>query len=376
MIRYVYVSHGWLNGGSTRTDFDALGAMAIMRRGAELRGLKEGEDFALDLIDYYNDGLDALCRWRDCVILVTDVPPEALARPDRPETADRLERTLRAIREAGNSLVLVDHHSLEPASRERFTNWMAEGLFTDLDLCDMDQGMDLRRTHHQKRCAAEMMRDWLRRTWGLQADPVIDEIARLAHDQDFGVRNIPGANRISAIIGADFPPFEIVGALSRGEFWNARFETAWEREEEDTARQIRQLVCDWRKWRFGNGREMNVVYALMPPNDVLKVTPAGIHCLDTLGADIAVLVQRRSFISMRVRYHYNDFHAGRILSAFGGGGHVGAASAGGRAGELPYGDAHESNFGDVVRALDRALAERGACESLPITSRMPATTAA
>ncbi len=365
MIRYVYVSHGWLHGGSTRTDFDALGALAIMRRGAELRGLVEGEDFALDLIDYYSDGLDALCRWRNCVILVTDVPPEALARPERPETAERLQETLRAIRDAGNSLVLVDHHTLEAPSRERYARWLAEGLFTDLDLCDMDQETDLHRTHRQKRCAAEMMRDWLRRTWGLQEDAIIDEIARLAHDQDFGVRNIPGANRISAIIGADFPPLEIVAALSRGEFWSDRFEAAWERQEEDTARQLQQLVCDWRTWRFTSGREMKVVYALMPPNDVLKVTPAGIHCLDILGADIAVLVQRRSFISMRVRYHYNDFHAGRMLSAFGGGGHVGAASAGGRAGALPYGDAHEDNFGDVVAAIDQALAERATCDSRP-----------
>lgn len=365
MIRYVYVSHGWLHGGSTRTDFDALGSVAIMKRGADLRGLREHEDYALDLIDYYADGLDALTRWRDVTLLVADVPPEALARPERPETGERLERTLRALRDAGNRVVFIDHHPHETETRNRFFRWRDEGLFASLSLTEMDTALDQARSHREKRCAAEMVHDWLRATWDLPDDAIVDEIARLAHDQDFGVREIPGANRISAIIGADFPPLEIVAALARGEFWSDRFQAAWERQEEDTARQLRSLVCDWRAWSFPSGRRLSVVYALMPPHDVLKVTPAGIHCLETLGADIAVLVQRRSFISMRVRYSHNDFHAGRMLAAFGGGGHVGAASAGGRAGSLPYGDAHEGNFGDVVEALDRALTERGGWESLP-----------
>lgn len=368
MVRYVYVSHGWLHGGSTRTDFDALGSVAIMKRGAEMRGLRDGEDFAIDLIDYYADGIDALTRWRNCTLLVADIPPEALARPERPETAERLVRTLHALRDGGNRVIFIDHHPLEEPTRQRFAGWTRDGLIAALDICGMNADLDQARTHREKSCAAEMVLAWLRRTWDLPEDAVCDEIARLAHDQDFGVRSIPGANRISGIIGADFPPREIIDALARGEFWSDRFQAAWERQEEDTARQIGQLRYAWRSWRFHTGRELSVVYALMPPHDVLKVTPASIHCLDGLGADIAVLVQRRSFISLRVRYTHNDFHAGRMLAAFGGGGHVGAASAGGRAGSLPYGEAHEDNFEDVVEALDSALTGHGGWSSRPAAS--------
>lgn len=356
MIRYVYASHGWTRGGSTRTDFDALASVAIMRRGAELRKLREGDDFAIDLIDYYAEGIDALQKWRDVTIVLADIPPETLARPGRPETTTRLVETLSNLKAAGNRLHLIDHHPMERQSMERFEKYVEEKLIESATLSKMDHDEDQRRTHLQKQCATEMVRDWLRERWGVPDDDIIDEITRFAHDQDFGVRHIPDANRLSAVIGADFPPSEIIQSLSRGEFWNPRFQLAWERQEEDTRRQIQEVRTLWRVWRFPTGRALGVVYALMPARDVLKVTPAGIHCLEELGADIAVMVQREAFISVRVRHNVNDFHAGRMLSAFGGGGHVGAGSAGGRNGQLPYGQAHERNFEDVVESLDKALA--------------------
>jgi len=56
-----------------------------------------------------------------------------------------------------------------------------------------------------------------------------------------------------------------------------------------------QLQFSWRTWKTTSGVELPVVYALMPPRDSLKVTPASIHCLGPKGARLAVLVQRFPF---------------------------------------------------------------------------------
>jgi oligoribonuclease NrnB/cAMP/cGMP phosphodiesterase (DHH superfamily) len=354
--RYIYISHGSVAGPRTRTDLDAISSVALLWRGALLRGFVRGVDFDVDLVDYFQGGIDYLLKYRDTTILLADVPPEAIAGAQSSDAAAHFEATLARLRDQNVALHMIDHHPMTAATMGRFRRFEADGLLASADLSWMDEDADRTDSHLAKRCAAEMARDFLVRRFGLVEDDVMTRICSYAHDQDFGLRLIPSASRLADVIGDDYPPLEIAEALATGEFWNDAFEAAFRRYEEQTQRLVEKIVCTRRTWRLPNGRDLEILYALMPEDDNLKITPAGIHCREALGGRVAVLLKRYPFISIRLDPMERSIHAGRILSTLGGGGHAGAASAGRRHGMwFPYHRAHEGNFEEVVSAVDATL---------------------
>jgi hypothetical protein len=355
MFRYVYVSHGNLYERNARTDLDAVASIAIMWRGAMMKGLERGPDFEVDMIDYYANGLDELLRYRNASLFVADVPPDALARPDEPRVTARFEETLRTLRDQGNRLNLIDHHPVSPRTAARFDRYVRQGLIESATLSGMDHEIDRVRPHHQKQCAAEMTREMLEGRFRMPPDEVIRRLAWYAHDADFGIRRIPEASRLSILIGADYPPLQLAGRLAQGEFWNDDLQGIFDDYQAKTRRILASLKLLRRRWRLKSGRVVPVVYALMPAREDLKVTPAGMYCLNEQGASVAVMVQRRAFLSLRIDPEEIELHAGRMLANLGGGGHQGAASAGRHPRDFPYHEAHEGNFADVVASIDRAL---------------------
>jgi hypothetical protein len=359
--RYLYISHGSVAGPRTRTDLDAVSSVALLWRGALLRGLERGVDFGLDLLDYFQGGIDDLLKYHDATILLADIPPEAIAGTGDWGAAAHFEETLARLGDQEISLHMIDHHPMTAATMERFRRFESEGLIATADLSWMDEDADRADSHLTKRCAAEMVRDFLERRFELPRDGVMTRICAYAHDQDFGLRTIPEANRIADVIGDDFPPLAIAEALATGEFWNDSFEVAYRSYEEKTRRLVEKIVYTRRYWRLPDGRDLEVLYALMPEDDDLKITPAGIHCRQATGGRVVVLLKRYPFISIRLDPMERSIHAGRILSTLGGGGHAGAASAGGRRGmRFPYHRVHEGNFEEVVSSVDATLTQAAA----------------
>ncbi len=355
MYRYLYVSHGRSGGGNTRTDLDAIASVALFWRGALNKGLVRGEDFEVDFLDYYENGLDRLLRYRDVSAFVADVPPEALARPGMPETTEHLLATLLRLRDQNVSVNFVDHHPLSAMTSRLFHGFVREGLMESAILSEMDAEADRVRLIEDKFCAAEMSLALLQNRFLVTPDEEMLRIARFARDQDFGIRLIPEANRISTVIGADFNPIAMAEHLAHGRFWCDELDAICRAQEARIRRSISSLQFDWREWRLRSGRSIPVVYALLPPDDSLRVTVAGIHCLEERGARVAVIVHRHPFISIRMDREESELHAGRMLTPLGGGGHRGAASAGGRGKSFPYREANESNFHDVVQRIDNHL---------------------
>lgn len=344
MSGFLYVSHGRRHDKNTRTDLDAISSVAIFWRGALRKGLRRGADFEIDFIDYYNDGLGELRRHRDASVFVADIPPEAIAR--------NLESTLADLAGRGLRLNFIDHHPVSAETARRFSSAVENGLIDSAILSDLNFDTDRTTPTDQKLCAAEMSLEFLSRRFGMRGDGVSRRIARYAHDQDFGVRMIKEANRLSVVIGANHDPVSLAEMLALGDLWSDELEEIHRNQVARTRRLLRTLSVERRRWKLSNGRELAVVYALLP-DEGLKVTSAGIHCLEAHAARVAVLVHPSRFVSMRIVAGETDLHAGAILSAMGGGGHAGAASAGG----LSHENTTRENFGDVVDRLDRRLAE-------------------
>lgn len=355
MYRYLYVSHGRSGGGNTRTDLDAIASVALFWRGALRRDLVRGEDFEVDFIDYYENGLDGLLRHHDVTAFVADVPPEAIARPADPVSIERLLATLQRLRERSVSVNFVDHHPLSSMTSKLFHGFVREGLMETAILSEMDADADQERPIAEKFCAAEMSLAVIRDRLLMPPDEEMLRIARFARDQDFGIRAIAEANRLSTVIGADHDPIAMAELLAHGRFWSDELEAIRRFQEQRIRRSISALRFDRREWRLKSGRTIPVIYALLPPDDSLRVTVAGIHCLEEQGARVAVIVHRHPFISIRMDLDEKELHAGRMLTPLGGGGHRGAASAGGRGGSFPYREANESNFRDVVSRIDDHL---------------------
>jgi len=355
MFSYLYVSHGNAGHGNTRTDFDAVGSIALMWRSALLKGLQKGEDFEVSMIDYYSRGIEQLLNFHDATILLADVPPEALARSDEPDKITALSAALLKLKAQNVLLNFIDHHAHDYSTGKRFLQYVEDGLLESAYISFMDAETDRIKPLIEKRSAAEMVLNFLENRYEQAADDIMRTIAAYSHDQDFGIRKIHEANRISAVIGSDFPPLELAGMLAHGTLWNEKLENVYQYQQARQRQAILKLKYVWKKWRQRDGREVPVVYALMPQGDALKVSPAGMHCIKAMGAGVAVLVQRYAFISLRIPPEENQFHAGEICRALGGGGHQGAASAGGRNGYFPYKQANESNFFDVVNSLDPIL---------------------
>lgn len=355
MCKYIYVSHGRLDGGNTRTDLDAIASLSMFWRYAKKRGLTRGRDYDLDMIDYFQNGLTELLKYRDARICVADVPPGAVLRNCADGEVAALKRTLEKLRDRNVGIHFIDHHPMTHEAREVFEDFLRDGLFLSLDICPMDLNDDRVTTADHKRCATEMVRDWLVRNAGFRSDPVVDRIALYTHDADFGIRAIPDSIRLSVIISADHNPLALAEMLADGRFWSDELEGIYHEQQARTDELLRRLVFERRKWLLPNGREVPVMYALMPPDEGLKVTAVGVHCIGDHGATVAVIVHRNPFISMRIAQGEHELHAGELLEKLGGGGHVGAGSAGSRGNGFPYEHVDANSLPDVVDRLDAAL---------------------
>ncbi|RMH57004.1 MAG: hypothetical protein D6679_07715 [Candidatus Hydrogenedentota bacterium] len=367
MPRYLYVSHGSPEGENTRTDFDAVASLALLQHTAMAKGFRYGRDFELDMIDYYSSGLDRLLQRRNTEILLADIPPDVLLKPES-GGRDGLRQRLEKLRAQKVILHFLDHHPVTRETRAIFEEFHRNGLIRSLWICPFCPEEDRVLDHTRKLCATEVTARFLERVWNVPLDETARRIMRWAHDQDFGLREIPEANRISVVIGADYPPLKLADCLSRGIFWNRELAAVHSRQEEKTQRLLRELRYHWRRWRLASGRRIDVVYALMPPHHGLKVTAAGLHCLQNLHARVAVFLHRDPFLSIRINPRENELHAGEMLRPFGGGGHRGAGSAGaGPHRPFPYRNVTDENFPRVAQTVDEQLSRLARAESLPVT---------
>jgi len=201
------------------------------------------------------------------------------------------------------------------------------------------------------------------RRFNFEPDDIMLSLAKYAHDQDFGIRKISEASKISTVIGADYPPLQLAEIFASGELWNESLEEVYKTQLSKIAFALSQIRHIRKVWRLWNGKELPVVYVLMPEGDILKVSVAGIHCIEKLGAKVVVIIQRYPFISMRISCDVSELHAGKILSFFGGGGHQGAASAGGKNATFPYKTANDDNFDIIVSELDSEISRLAGVKS-------------
>ena len=363
MKKYIYISHGSLDLGNKRTDLDAIASIGTFWRGAILNGWTRGEEFDVDMIDYYNEGLWQLKKWAGCKIYLADIPPEALARPERPETLPEFEKCLVELKNLDIELNYIDHHPMTDTIRAAFQEWQRKGLFNILNICPMDLEMDRTTPSTEKSCATEMVWKFMQERWGIKTDDVFEKIMYFTHDADFGIRKVDDATALSVVIGADYDPLRIAELLANGTFWSDELQTIHDERIERDVHLLNQVSLTQRIWTLPSGREIPVMYLLMPEEDGLKVTAAGYYCTSEKGATVAVILQRAAFISMRINPGEQELHAGRILTPLGGGGHVGAASAGSRGHNFPYERADESSFESIVDRLDTVLSENAGVET-------------
>lgn len=359
MEKLYFVSHGYLDGG--RADWDAVGSLASLVRYAKLNNIEYKSGYEIIMTDYFKDGINHITGITDSVIIVADIPPEFLIKY---YSKDGFKDVLWKIKNNNNKLVFIDHH---PNSDDTicFLKFLeSENLFYYFDIFEVTPDNDAYIPLDLKKCAAERVQYFLFKEWKTHDDEVFLKIRKYAHDQDFGLREIHEAFRITIVIGANFNNEKLIFSIADGIFWTDEFQNVYNEQNRLTQEltdklKLRKVTADFKI--NSHTLKKNIIYALMPDDNRLKASAAAYNIFkNDNNADIIILLHRFPFISIRCPIKEKDISAAKIAQLFGGGGHFGAASVGLRdnSGWFPYRKATVRNFKYIINTINGIILER------------------
>jgi len=275
-----------------------------------------------------------------------DIPPQSLG--DEKNKLDYLERVFLRLKKNGNKIFYFDHHPNEKQFVEIFYNLKEKNLIDDFVINEKRHFEEDRVPVKDKKCATEIILDYFIKQKEVTYDSVFEKIVKFAHDQDFGIREIEDAVRISVVIGASFNNLKLIYRIANGIFWDEELEYVYVKAKEKVERLLGALSFRLKEVNI-NGQNKKFAYVLMPEENGLKVTPASQYIFEKTDADISVVVQRFPLVSFRARKNEKDVNVGRIAEHFGGGGHQGAATFKDYKGKyIDFKKIDEKNFPEVV----------------------------
>lgn len=190
-----------------------------------------------------------------------------------------------------------------------------------------------------KKCAAELAQQRF-----LPNDLIAKKLAQLAHEVKFWQMTDENAGRLSDLIAAGYNPLELLDSLTRGAFWNPKFEIFHKDLLEKKLVAFDELlkslmVKSYVNYRFGFGLS----------SSILTTADACQKILDGhAGVDVAVVLYRDGRIGFRRRDEC-DVNVKELASLFKGGGMPFAAGA--RLGM----QVSKENLPDVLFYLDQAF---------------------
>jgi hypothetical protein len=350
--KYYFVSHGYLGGG--RADWDSIGSLAALVRFAKINNLEYRNDYDIIMIDYFKDGLNHISGITNSVIIVADIPPEFLIQF---HTKEGFKNLLYQIKNNYNKLIFIDHHPNSDDVSGFMKYLEGKGLFYELDFFDVSLENDKFIPLEEKLCAAERVQKFLFKHYKVSDDDVFQKVRKYAHDQDFGIRKIQEALNITIVIGANFNNEKLIFLIAEGIFWTKELQMILEEQnrlvEELYGKLKFKKITTYFKLNSHPIRK-NIMYALMPEDKRLKTSAAAYWIFKRQNCDIVILLQRYPFISIRCPIYEKDISAAKIANIFGGGGHVGAASANKRhyTKWFPYRKIYDSNFEKIAYKIN------------------------
>lgn len=190
-----------------------------------------------------------------------------------------------------------------------------------------------------KTCSAELT---MKRF--LPNDPIAKRLAQMAKDVKFWKLEETDAAKLADLIRFEYPPNEMIKALSRGVFWNEKFQEYYDEHYQKKVEAIEDMMGNlvikhYLKYRFG--------FALV--SSLVKSAEACQHILDThAGVDVALTFYRDGTVTFRKR-ETCPLNLRELAEIFGGGGHLFASGA--RL-DTPV---TKENYTDALFKLDRAI---------------------
>jgi hypothetical protein len=137
------------------------------------RSPRYGRDYEFDFVNYHQSFLH-LARHKNCEIYLPDFPMDAI--PD-------LEEAARALIETGSFLVRVDdHHPMSQEKLDLLARLKNEGLIGDFVMSGPLKGAE-EQPREERTCGADLVYKAMLEKTGF-ATPGLDELRRLAHQQD------------------------------------------------------------------------------------------------------------------------------------------------------------------------------------------------
>ncbi len=194
-------------------------------------------------------------------------------------------------------------------------------------------------TSVEKRCSAELAQQRF-----LPNDIIAKQLVQLAHEVKFWQLSDERSIKLSDLIAAGYSPVEIIDSLSRGAFWNSKFEEFHkdylkkkESALEDLMRSLK--IKSYVNYRFGFAFASSILNSADACQKVLE---------GHAGVDVAVVLYRDGRIVFRRRENV-DVDVKEIAELFNGGGRPFAAGA-----RLNMVVSKES-WEDVLFQVDKAL---------------------
>lgn len=295
-------------------DMDGIASAAIMSRYLE----SQDKEVEVDFINYgtVKEDVERMKELEDTDIYVLDFHFDDL------DTFKDLDEVL----ERGNKVAYWgDHHPLTPELKTVHERYAA--------LTDLISPSD--------RCAAEIAKDRFAPT-----DPISQQIARYAHDQDFYEKEIETANKISDLISSGYDKKDLVSLMKSGDTWNDELEETWQKY--DVKRQEAYRTMDETVKVFTYG-DLKCAVALKEP--FLSGSDAANHLRDTYNPDVIAVMSPSGVMSFR-RADDCTVDLGEIAQMFNGGGH--AYAAGGR---LDHRVETDEAYARAIETIDGRLTE-------------------
>jgi len=298
---------------------DGICAAACVMRGLRIKGFSAR--FGGTLSPENPESLQDLASQANSAVFIVDYPPENI--PDLPQF---LKKTI-------SKCTLAYWNFTQPQQPETLA---LLGVVKRVDYAEVRPGSFPR----DKACSTELAA--LR---FIPGDPVGRQLAALATDIKFWLRQDERATKLADLLPSGFDKRAIIDSLSKGVMWDDRFERARNEYLEKKARALDDLMK-----RLTIKEILGKRYGFSLAPSLLSTADACQHILDRhAGVDIAVGIYRSGKIAFRSR-EGTDVDLVRLAKQFQGGGRKYAS--GGLFTEQPV---SVENWEQVIFALDRKL---------------------
>ena len=296
---------------------DGVCAAACIVRGLRIKGFPAR--FAGTLSPETPESVKDLTDQANCALLIVDYPPENI--PNLPEVLKKIV----------SKATLAYWNFTQPQQPETLA---LLGVVKRVDYAEVRLGSVQRAT------STELVASRF-----IAGDPVGKQLANLAADIKFWLRQDDRATKLADLLVSGFDKRTIVDSLSKGIVWDDKFEAARNEYLEKKTKALEDLMK-----RLTIKEILGKRYGFTIAPALLSTADAGQYILDKhAGVDVSVALYRSGKIAFRSR-EGTDVDLANLAKQFQGGGRKYAS--GGLFSEQPI---TVENWENVLGALDRKL---------------------